>query len=168
MKILLLGNAGAGKSTLAALLAGDRAIPRLSLDDVAFIGGTQRRKLTDSLALCEQFMVGKSEWIIEGCYADILRALLPHADQLLFLNPGVEACLAHCRQRPWEPDKFDSPEAQAAHQAFLLDWVAQYPTRTDEYGLAAHQALFDAYTGPKRELKDPTTYGEAATEGAIA
>ena len=162
MKILLLGNAGAGKSTLASLLCGGRDLPRLSLDEVAFADGAERRPLADSVARCEQFLAGKTDWIIEGCYADILQALLPHADQLLFLNPGVDTCLAHCRQRPWEPAKFDSPEAQAAHLDFLLDWVAQYPTRSDEYGLAAHRALFDGYAGPKQELSDPADYAGAA------
>lgn len=158
MKTLLLGNAGAGKSTLAARLCAHTLMPQLSLDEVAFADGAQRRPLADSIARCEQFMAGKRDWIIEGCYADILQALLPHADQLLFLNPGVDTCLAHCRQRPWEPGKFDSPEAQAAHLDFLLDWVAQYPTRKDEYGLAAHRVLFDAYAGPKQELTNPADY----------
>lgn len=162
MKTLLLGNAGAGKSTLAARLCANQAVPQMSLDSVAFTGGAERRPLAESIALCEQFMAGKSDWIIEGCYADILQALLPHADQLLFLNPGVDTCLAHCRQRPWEPGKFDSPQAQAAHLDFLLDWVTQYPSRSDEYGLAAHRALFDGYSGPKLELTDPADYAAAS------
>ena len=40
MKTFILGNAGSGKTTLAAKLANESGAARLSLDDVAFDGGT--------------------------------------------------------------------------------------------------------------------------------
>ena len=116
------------------------------------------------MALCEAAIAEHADWVIEGCYADIIQALLPHCDQLLFLNPGVAACLAHCRQRPWEPEKFASAEAQAEHLPVLLDWVASYPQRTDEYGLAAHRAVFSAFGGPKQELRLPAHYARDARQ----
>ena len=41
MKLILLGNAGAGKSTMARRIIGDEPIPRLSLDEIAWDDGRQ-------------------------------------------------------------------------------------------------------------------------------
>ena len=43
MKLILLGNAGAGKSTMARRIIGDEPIPRLSLDEIAWDDGTEKR-----------------------------------------------------------------------------------------------------------------------------
>ena len=159
MKIILMGNAGAGKSTLARKLMGGNRVPRLSLDQVAFAGGAERRPLADSLADVRRFREAYASWIIEGCYADILQLILPECDELIFLNPGVEACRVHCRARPWEPEKFGSREEQDANLENLIGWVAAYETREDEYGLKRHRALFDAFAGKKREYRHPKEYG---------
>jgi hypothetical protein len=95
------------------------------------------------------------QWVIEGCYGDVVAAAAPHCTELRFLNPGVEACVANCRRRPWEPSKFPTQEAQDAMLAALIDWVRQYEVRDDEYGLARHRAVFDAFVGIKREYGEP-------------
>ncbi len=156
-----MGNAGAGKSTLARKLLERQAAARLSLDEVAFGEGAQRRPVADSVADALGFIEANDSWIIEGCYADILEPLLQHADTLIFLNPGVEACLAHCRARPWEAEKFGSREAQDANLQNLLSWVREYESRRDEYGLARHRALFDAFSGRKVEYNQPSEYESA-------
>lgn len=158
MKIILLGNAGAGKSTLARKLMARQPAARLSLDEVAFQGGTERRPLPDSIAEVKRWIARHDSWIIEGCYADILEAILDAADELIFLNPGVEACLAHCRARPWEPEKFGSRQEQDGNLENLLQWVSAYERRTDEYGLARHRKLYDSFTGRKREFNHPSEY----------
>ncbi len=76
---------------------------------------------------------------------------LSGASELRFLNPGVDACVANCRARPWGPHKYPSKEEQDARLDFLLDWVREYATRADEYSLAAHRRLYDAFGGTKRE-----------------
>lgn len=158
MRTILLGNAGAGKSTLARRLIAQQPAARLSLDEVAFAGGTARRPLADSIADVRRFIATNEHWIIEGCYADIIEPILPECEELVFLNPGVETCIAHCRARPWEPEKFDSGQEQDENLENLLAWVRAYETRDDEYGLRRHRALFDAFTGRKRELTDPGLY----------
>ncbi|HLS99690.1 MAG: shikimate kinase [Porticoccaceae bacterium] len=158
MKLVLLGNAGAGKSTLARRLMGGRDIPRLSLDEIAWDEGPTRKPLAESIALLEDFVARHPEWIIEGCYGDLIAAALPHCEELRFLNPGVEVCVAHCLARPWEPEKFPSPEAQRATLDYLVGWVRAYETRDDEYGLTRHRALYDTFKGPKREYRTPADY----------
>lgn len=78
--------------------------------------------------------------------------ILSTATEVRFPNPGVEACIANCRARPWEPEKYPSKEDQDAKLAFLIDWVREYETREDEYSLKSHRALFDRFRGAKREI----------------
>jgi hypothetical protein len=40
----------------------------------------------------------------------------------------------------------------------LITWVAAYEIREDEYGLKRHRALFDTFTGKKREYRHPDEY----------
>src|SRR5690606_4473886 len=112
----------------------------------------------DSIADVERFIADHESWIIEGCYADIIEAVLHHCDELIFLNPGVDVCIAHCRARPWEPEKFRSPEEQDENLDNLIAWVASYETRDDEHGLNRHRALFDVFSGKKRELNHLRDY----------
>lgn len=44
--------------------------------------------------------------------------------------------------------------------AQLIDWVREYDTRDDEYGLRCHRRLFDAFAGPKREYASVAAYVE--------
>lgn len=101
MKTILLGNAGAGKSTLAKQLLEREPAARLSLDEVAFAEDRERRPLEESIAEVIRFCESHESWIVEGCYADIIEPLLQRAETLIFLNPGVATCVAHCKARPW-------------------------------------------------------------------
>jgi aminoglycoside phosphotransferase len=64
----------------------------------------------------------------------------------VFLNPGVEACVANARLRPWEPHKYASKAAQDANLEMLIAWIRDYAM------LPAHRATFDAFAGEKIEL----------------
>jgi adenylate kinase family enzyme len=158
MKVILLGNAGAGKSTLAKAFMLQQQAALLSLDDVAFQEGADRRPLEESVADVRRFIAENESWIIEGCYADIIEAILEHCEELIFLNPGVETCIAHCRARPWEPEKFGSSQEQNEGLEALIEWVRLYETRPDEYGLARHRALYESFQGKKQESNDPGQY----------
>lgn len=109
VKTILLGNAGAGKSTLCRKLTDQHPAASLSLDEVAFERGSQRRPLADSVADVRRFSDAHPRWVIEGCYADIIEPILGECEELIFLNPGIDVCIAHCRARPWEPEKFSLP-----------------------------------------------------------
>lgn len=110
------------------------------------------RPVGQAQAAVRNFCRGEGAWIVEGCYANLVAAAFEFEPKLLFLNPGLQACLEHCRARPWEPHKFASAQEQKANLAPLLSWVAGYYTREGDLSLKAHNYCFAGYTGPKREL----------------
>jgi adenylate kinase family enzyme len=153
MRVVIMGNAGSGKSTLASRLARESSLVHLDLDTLAWEREAVRRPLADSLALLEGFLARNDAWVVEGCYADLLARAVSACSRLIFLNPGVEVCVANCRARPWEPHKYPSPEAQDKNLALLIDWVRQYETREDEYSLRRHREIFDSHAGDKVEVR---------------
>ena len=157
-----MGNAGSGKSTLARRLAARHGCRVLDLDTVAWEADapTVLRDAARAGAEVADFCRNTRDWVVEGCYAALIRQTLQHQPILLFLDPGAEACVAHCRERPWEPHKFASREAQDAALPFLLDWVRAYDTRDDDMSRGAHEGLFAAYAGPKRRLAARRADGE--------
>ncbi|MGF1678851.1 MAG: shikimate kinase [Candidatus Methylacidiphilales bacterium] len=161
MKVILLGNAGSGKSTLAKRLVSEQngAVVRLSLDEIAWDCGTVRKPLAESRELLKSFMDDHEHWIIEGCYGELIELALPFCEELRFLNPGVATCIRHCRSRPWEPEKFSSPDQQSEMLDSLIEWVSQYETRTDEFGLLRHRAIFDGFAGRKIEYNNVESSG---------
>jgi adenylate kinase family enzyme len=152
-RILIFGNSGAGKSTLARSLSGAYSLAHLDLDMLAWekADAPARRMLASSRAEIEKFTAAHHGWVIEGAYADLLSLLLDECSELVFLNPGVEACISNCRGRPWEPHKYADEESQDRKLAFLIGWVREYASRDDEYSLRSHRWLFDRFNGVKRE-----------------
>jgi adenylate kinase family enzyme len=152
MRIVILGNAGSGKSTLARSLARIHAMPLLDLDTLVWEPGLIAVQRPDERVLPDlaQFCRESDEWVIEGCYGDLVEAVLPHQPLLIFLDPGEDVCLANCRSRPWEPHKYRSQAEQDDHLEHLLGWVRSYYGLDGSMSLAGHRVVFDAYTGPKR------------------
>lgn len=155
-RIVIMGNSGAGKSTLAGRLARSENLAHLDLDTLAWLPEAPPRRAphAESFAKIRAFVDASSDWVIDGCYSDLLAEAIRDCTLLLFLDPGIEVCLAHCRARPWEPHKYESAEAQDANLPMLLDWVRGYETRTDEFSRASHVELFDAFAGEKRRFTD--------------
>jgi adenylate kinase family enzyme len=153
-RLVVFGNSGSGKSTLARRLAGARGLPHLDLDSCAWEPGMppRRRPLAQSAREIAAFMDANATWVIEGCYAGLLSGPLSRSTLAIFLNPGIEACIANAEARPWEPHKYQSRQAQDANLEMLRAWIRDYEVRSDELSLAAHRALFDGFAGAKVEL----------------
>jgi adenylate kinase family enzyme len=154
MRIAILGNSGSGKSLLGGWLADRSAAPRLDLDTVAWEpnSGPVFRPEDAAIADVRAFCASNASWIVEGCYANLVRAALPFAPTLLLLDPGEARCIANCRSRAWEPHKYESKAAQDERLAFLLTWVREYYVRDGEMSRSGHVATYEAYAGPKHLL----------------
>jgi adenylate kinase family enzyme len=155
MRIAIIGNSGSGKSMLAAWVAARTGATLLDLDTVAWVPDSiaMARPVAEAELDVRAFCAAHASWVVEGCYANLVRATLQFAPRLLFLNPGEQQCLDNCRARPWEAHKYPSREEQDKRLDFLLSWVSEYYTRDGEMSLAAHVACFNAYTGEREELE---------------
>lgn len=157
-RIIIFGNSGAGKSTLAKALAERHALVHLDLDRIAWQATEPptRAPLEQTATEIAAFTQAHASWVMEGCYADLLALAAANCSLMIFLNPSVEACQAHCRARPWEAHKYASKAAQDENLSMLLEWVAQYRTRSDAFSLLRHRALFDQHRGRKFESTNAT------------
>ena len=77
-RIVIYGNAGAGKTTMARGLRSENNLPLLLLDSIAWSEVAVRRPLKDSIDDLERLVSKHSEWLLEGCYGDLIEAALPH------------------------------------------------------------------------------------------
>lgn len=156
MQTAILGNAGSGKSTLARAIAARAGVPVLDLDTIFWrrdqiaVPRPHDEVLADLARYCAQH----AEWVIEGCYGTLVEATFAHTPRLILLHPGVDACVANCRARPWEPGKYKSKDEQDSYLEMLLAWVAAYYERDGDMSLKGHLALFDSYGGPKELLTE--------------
>ena len=155
MQVAILGNSGSGKSTLANWLAQSATLAVLDSDSVVW--EPDQPAVVRSSALAEadvsKFCTTHQRWVLEGCYGNLIEAAFQFQPFLIFLNPGLESCTAHCLNRPWEPHKYPSRQAQEANLEFLVSWVAEYYTRDGPMSLRAHQEVFAGYAGRKVEFR---------------
>ena len=160
MKVLVYGNSGSGKSTYSRALATQHSLPHLDLDSIVWEPGkiaVQRSQAAINASLLG-FIAGNATWVIEGCYGELVQLASAHCTELVFLNPGVEACLAHNTRRPWEPHKYASLEQQESMLASLQAWVTDYYQRDDAWSYSIHRQIYDAFGGSKVEHVETSAY----------
>jgi adenylate kinase family enzyme len=149
---VICGNSGAG--IYAKKLAASQQAAHLDLDSLAWeaTNPPTRRSVEASSKEIEWFIQANPNWVIEGCYADLLAVALAHAEEAIFVNPGIQQCVDNAKARPWETHKYPSKEAQDQNLTMLIDWITPYDQRSDEFSLKAHQQLFDNFQPSKTEL----------------
>ena len=150
-KFVIFGNSGSGKSTLATELALKNQLAHLDLDTIAWKASKtpERQTILESSQSINDFLSTNSTWVIGGCYCDLLELVIQQADEVIFLNLPVSACVANAKNRPWEPHKYKSKEAQDENLDMLIDWVSQYTSRNDTFSKVAHEQLFEEFQGKK-------------------
>lgn len=155
-KVIIFGNSGSGKSTLAKKLQVQNQLAHLDLDTVAW-QATQpprRKPLGSSQKIIESFMAENNQWVIEGCYVDLLQIAAKQAEQAVFMDLPISLCQDNARNRPWEPHKYANKQAQDANLDMLLEWIAAYSKRTDAFSYQAHLSLYNHFTKTKYQISD--------------
>lgn len=150
-RVIIFGNSGSGKSTYAKQLAQQHDLAHLDLDTVAWKESMppERLSLVESTKKIARFLSQNNKWVIEGCYSDLFELLMPNVQQVIFLNLSVESCIENARNRPWEPHKYESKDAQDANLEMLVDWISQYKNREDSFSHSAHMGLYKSFAGEK-------------------
>jgi len=97
MRVAIIGNAGPGKSTLAQRLAKTQRLPVLDLDMVAWEPGEIAREREPGAAASDvhRFCGAADGWVVEGCYTNLVGLAPEYEPHLLFLDPGLDRCLAN-------------------------------------------------------------------------
>ncbi|MCF6319828.1 MAG: shikimate kinase [Proteobacteria bacterium] len=158
-RILIFGNSGSGKSTLAKKLCQVYQLNHLDLDNLAWLPNNSsnippnRKPLEDSLKEIQVFINTDTGWVIEGCYGDLLEMVFSSANEMIFMNLPIEKCIANAKNRPWEPHKYDSKQAQDANLDMLINWISDYPSRTDTFSEVEHSKLYQRFSLKKSTIK---------------
>lgn len=154
-KILIFGNSGSGKSTLAARIAAEEGFAHLDLDRLAWLPAEppERLPISESQKKIHEFIAANKGWVIEGCYSDLLALAVPMANEAIFMNLGIDQCVANAKNRPWEPHKYESKEAQDANLEMLINWIKDYRQRNDLFSYSAHLRLYEEFAGKKSMIR---------------
>ncbi len=150
-KVIIFGNSGSGKSTLATSLVKNGGLAHLDLDTIAWLPTTppERSPITESKLRIDKFVRSNKNWVIEGCYTDLLKIAVPLANEAIFMNLDIDQCIVNSKNRPWEQHKYRSKEEQDESLNMLISWIKQYTERQDAFSFASHMKLFESFQGKK-------------------
>ena len=132
-RILVTGNSGSGKSTVARALGRILDLPVVHLDRLYWNPGWVatpddefERKITDALA--------SNAWVCDGNYSRFLDLRLARADTFIFLDLPRRVCVWRVlKRRGPRPDlPPDCPERRTTKDFydFITKWVWTYPRRS--------------------------------------
>jgi hypothetical protein len=146
-RTLMMGNSGAGKTTLARHLAVAAGCPHIDLDSIYWQDQAGLRKRVEPAAKAMVADAAQAPaWVIEGVFGWLLEVARPRASGLIWLNLPWSECKAGLEAR----GPGYSP-SQAEYEALLL-WAADYGRRQTSSSDAGHRRLYDAFAGRKVTL----------------
>ncbi|WP_260484331.1 topology modulation protein [Sphingomicrobium flavum] len=154
-RIMVMGRCGAGKSTLARVLAERLGIKAHHLDQLSFAAGWVQKPAYDWHPKLEA-IVAQDHWVIDGNDSATLSMRLARADSVIFLDFGRWRCLwqvlrristHHGRTRPdMAPD---CPERlNLPFLIYVLTWDGS-PRRKNLVHLVGHEDKIIRLTSPK-------------------
>lgn len=94
MRVLVTGNAGAGKTTVSTALAEGLGLPRYNLDGVVWRERWHKAPATERDAAVAQ-LIDDPSWVIDGVSEPVLRA----ADVVVFLDVPRRRCIGRAMRR---------------------------------------------------------------------
>lgn len=97
-RILLIGNAGAGKTTFAKQLAEKRNLPLVHLDKLYWCGNWEHLSRSGFDAIL-QSELEKPQWIIDGNFNRTIPHRLQYCDTVFFFDFPTVLCLAGITKR---------------------------------------------------------------------
>jgi adenylate kinase family enzyme len=152
-RIVILGNSGSGKSSLARRLSEQFGLPIIHLDGLFWEPGGFDRKRSKETVYAEIATLATGQcWIVEGVFGELVQAFLPNADLLIWLNLDWATCRQSLLQRGSESSKQLDRQAAETNFTKLIEWAAAYWQRDDARSYQGHQALFTQFGGDKHSF----------------
>ncbi|AKR55583.1 ATPase AAA [Youhaiella tibetensis] len=147
-RILIFGNGGSGKTSLARALGQKLGLPIIHLDDLRWEPGQYGVARDNQVVANEvrEASLRDENWIMEGVYGWLAGVAMPRATQLIWLDLPEEECLANVRERGVQGGGSDEGFAE------LLVWISEYRLRRNSSCHAAHLQLFEDFPGSKAML----------------
>lgn len=100
-RILVIGNAGAGKSTFSKKLAEKTGLPLVHLDRIWWTGNWEHLSREEFDVQLQQEL-DKPQWIIDGNYSRTFPHRLQHCDYVFFFDLPFWVCLWGVTQRVFQ------------------------------------------------------------------
>ncbi|WP_316858263.1 hypothetical protein [uncultured Cohaesibacter sp.] len=154
-RIVIIGSAGSGKTTLALALASRLQLPLTHLDRHFWLPGWKEKDNLQFLSEIET-IAERESWIIEGNYSQTLPMCLKRADFFIYLRPNRIRCVLrvikrHLKHRGKEREDL-APGCPEGISLSYLQWVWNF----DKKSGPKLQGHFDAFKRRKQELASPT------------
>jgi adenylate kinase family enzyme len=159
MRLLILGNSGAGKTTLAADMGRLTGVSVISLDSIFWEPGGFNAKRGDGEMERDLAAIRDGqEWIVEGVFGDLAGKLVDSATHLVFLDLSWDDCRTGLLSRGSESARHRNSREAARRFDELLRWAEAYYDRQGARSRSGHSGMFDEFPGIKLRL----THHEAA------
>lgn len=137
-RVLVIGPCGAGKSTLATILAGRLKLPLFHMDQLNWKPGWVESS-KDEITAKLRAIVATDRWLVDGTYGGTLAPRLDRADTVVYLDFPIILCVRRLLKRIWTyrgrsrpdmtegcPERFD-----IAFLFYLIRWNSGPRIRTE-------------------------------------
>ncbi|MEL7298953.1 MAG: hypothetical protein AAFM92_01095 [Pseudomonadota bacterium] len=162
---MIIGQPGAGKSTLARALGARTGLPVVHLDHIHWQTGWVPRPMAEKIPMARA-REEEDAWIIEGGLSTTWPSRLARADMLVWIDVGLWLRLWRVLARSWRYRGRTRPDLpEGCPEQFNAETVAfiWFILRTWRSGRARMAREFAAFTGAKVRLR-----GVAETEAWLA
>lgn len=161
MRTVIIGNSGSGKTWLAKRLFTKAGGSVVHLDDVFWLpGGFNERRGPLEVSRFIDAKRAETQWVVEGVYGNLASQFLPSALTLVWLDLPWHVCELRLKLRGSESKAHMGREQSDLGLQELIGWAEAYSSRRGSSSQAAHQALFEAFQGPRFRIRSEAEVGE--------
>jgi len=143
-RLLIIGNSGSGKTTVARAISNRHHHPFIGLDQIHWEeGGFARKRDEQAARRLTREAATADRWVMEGVYGWLAEEAMRRAQALLWLDLPWAECRAGLLDR-----KADQP-----FDTDMMLWAEQYWTRDTSSSWAGHRRIYDGFTGEKLRFR---------------
>ncbi len=145
-RLVIIGNSGSGKSTVATHVAAATGLSTYDFDLIHWHDDGSKRDELESKALVARIAAADS-WIVEGVYGWLAEVALVEATALIW----TDLCWSECREGLLARGLRRGMTSK--NQDDLIVWAENYWSRSTPSSFAGHKRIYAAFNGPKLRLK---------------